>query len=560
MTNLAISATAATGGLRLASLVRAVALVAALALLAIALRPAGHVFDMPLTEDGYYSLAVARNLAAGHGLTIDGTTLTNGFQPLFTMIEALAFWLAGGNEILALRLVTAFAWAFHAAGAVLVGLIAKDAWPVRHGDAERALRLPLTVFLYLAAPLMLNHAYNGLETGCVMAFYAAGWRLMQTNRDESWGGLALFGALIGLMVLARIDSAFLALILGLNELRRSWSRGPVTMLARAALMGGVALAISSPWWIYNTVYFGSPMPTSGTAQQDWALEWLRLEYAEWALRLVAVPWVFAGAYEGTGAVSIPWPFGAAQSMDLTPIGALRLLVLIAVAVFLVRAVRRGQFSDAPTSPAEALRVRRTLEFAACFALALIALVVYYALSFTAYWFFYRYFAPAALFAFVIAPVLWARLATGPTTQACRLASIVLVAALSAQIMILAVLAQSGRGIGGNTVYHDQIALVRQYVPENERVAAGQTGTLGYFRARVVNLDGKVNVEALKYQTHMWDYLREKNIRYFVDWPHYANKYLGVPIGAGDVPAAEYNGWRRVAERNYFYLYEYVGEK
>ncbi len=154
---------------------------------------------------------------------------------------------------------------------------------------------------------MLNHAYNGLETACVMAFYAACWRLMQTNRDDSWGGLALFGALIGLMVLAQIDSAFLALILGLNELRRSWSRGPATMLARAALMGGVALAISSPWWIYNTVYFGSPMPTSGTAQQDWALEWLRLKYAEWALRLVAVPWIFAGAHEGLGAISLPGP-------------------------------------------------------------------------------------------------------------------------------------------------------------------------------------------------------------------------------------------------------------
>jgi hypothetical protein len=548
------------GGVRLAGLARAAALVVALALLAIALRPAAHIFDMPLTEDGYYSLSVARNLAAGRGLTIDGTTLTNGFQPLFTIFEGGAFALAGGNETLALRFVLAFAWAFHAIGAVLVALIARDIWPVRHGDRERSLRAALAAFLYLAAPLLLNHAYNGLETGCVMAFYAACWRLMQTGRDESWFGLALFGALIGLMVLARIDSAFLALILGLNEMRRSWSRGPVTMLARAAVMGGTALLVSSPWWIYNTLYFGSPMPTSGTAQQAWALEWLRLEFAEWALRLVAVPWIFAGAYEGTGAVSIPWPFGPAQAMDLTPIGTLRLLVLVAVVVWLVRAVRRRDFHDTPTSPREAEMIRRSFEFAACFALALAALVVYYALSFTAYWFFYRYFAPAALFAFVIAPVLWARLATGPTTRACRLASVALVAVLAAQIVSLAILAQSGRGIGGNTVYHDQIALVRQHVPDSEPVAAGQTGTLGYFRDRVVNLDGKVNVEALKYQSHMWDYLRERNIKWFVDWPHYANKYLGVPIGEGDVPAAEHNGWRRVAERNYFYLYEYVGEK
>ena len=64
MTNSAVLGTRVTGGVRLASLLRAAALVTALALLAIALRPAGHVFDMPLTEDGYYSLSVARNLAA----------------------------------------------------------------------------------------------------------------------------------------------------------------------------------------------------------------------------------------------------------------------------------------------------------------------------------------------------------------------------------------------------------------------------------------------------------------------------------------------------------------
>lgn len=61
--------------------------VVGLVLFSLVLRPAGHVYDMPLTEDGYYSLSVARNLAAGHGMTIDGINLTNGFQPLFTVIE-----------------------------------------------------------------------------------------------------------------------------------------------------------------------------------------------------------------------------------------------------------------------------------------------------------------------------------------------------------------------------------------------------------------------------------------------------------------------------------------
>src|SRR5258708_7896479 len=68
----------------------------AVILLTLALRPAAHVYDMPMTEDGYYALSVARNLAAGRGLTIDGIHLTNGFQPLFTILEAGALLVARG--------------------------------------------------------------------------------------------------------------------------------------------------------------------------------------------------------------------------------------------------------------------------------------------------------------------------------------------------------------------------------------------------------------------------------------------------------------------------------
>lgn len=539
--------------------IRVLTVVAALVLLGLVLRPAGHVYDMPLTEDGYYSLSVARNLAAGHGLTIDGVNLTNGFQPLFTIIEAGAFALARGDEILAMRLVLLFSWMFHLAGAATVAAIARDAWPTTSDPAERARRGWTAAFLYLAAPLMLNHAYNGLETGCVMFFYAACWRWMQIDGDRSWSGLAVFGALIGLMVLARIDAAFLALVLGLNELRRSHARGWPTMLARGALMGGVALLVSAPWWLYNQIFFGSPMPTSGTAQQEWGLEWLRFEFADWALRLVSVPWIFAGAKETAVDLWIPWPFGPAQAIQLTLTGFLRTLLLVAVGVALWRWLRSGAAARerASADAAQQRRTARTLEFALCFAIALAALVAYYALSFIAYWFFYRYFAPAALFAFVVAPILWARLAA--TKRAAGI-GIAVAIVLTLQIGGLAVWARGGEGLGGNTVYHDQVALVRTHVPPGDEVAAGQSGTLGFFRDRVVNVDGKVNREALAYQSHMWDYLRQRGVKWFVDWPHYVNKYLGVPLqGADEKPAPAGNGWRLVAERNYFYLYEYVGD-
>ncbi len=529
----------------------------ALVLATLALRPTGHVYDMPMTEDGYYALSVARNLAAGSGITIDGVNLTNGFQPLFTMLQGGAFWAAQGDEVLAMRLAMALGWLFHVGGAFLVALIARDAWPSRYGDVERSMRGALAAIFYLASPLMLNHAYNGLETGCVMFFYAAAARWLQTDRDRSTAGLAGYGIIIGLLVLARIDSAFVAVVLGLNDFRRSWRQGVGTALGRGIMLAGVALLVSSPWWIYNTVYFGSPMPTSGTAQQAWGLEFMRLEHAEWALRLVLMPWVFAGAHEGLVSINLPVPFEPGY-MTFTAIGFVRSLLLFIVGVALLRWLWRGgrKMDLAGAADLERHRAGRTIEFLVCFLIAFAALIAYYAFTFIAYWFYYRYFAPLALIAFVLVPLLLARW-TYSSDQ--RSVAALITGVLVLQIVALTMISLTGRGLGGNTVYHDQVALLRQHVPPEDRVAAGQSGTLGFFRDNVVNTDGKVNREALAFQDHMWDYLRERQIKWFVDWPFYVNKYLGVPLDAETgLPASTGNGWRFVAERNYFYLYEYTG--
>ena len=66
---------------------------------------------------------------------------------------------------------------------------------------------------------------------------------------------------------------------------------------------------------------------------------------------------------------------------------------------------------------------------------------------------------------------------------------------------------------GNPCYRDQLELVETHVPENAWVAAGQSGTLGYFRNHVINLDGKVNPVALEYQRKMPEYLRQLHVNY-----------------------------------------------
>jgi len=248
----------------------------------------------PLSEDGFYALTIARNVAAGRGVTIDGATWTNGFQPLFTFMEAAMFRLGDGDELRYGVLVLALAWAVHLAGALLVGLVARDSRPRPEG---RATRFWLAAALYLVAAKNFGDFYTGLETGLQLATIAALWRAAQLGLFGTRGGALGYGLLIGVAILARIDVGFLAVALGLWILVRHWPEAGPRALARPALMAVGAAAVSAPWWLYNRMLFGSFVPSSGTAQQDWAFEPERVREALWALRMVLMPWIFAGPDE-----------------------------------------------------------------------------------------------------------------------------------------------------------------------------------------------------------------------------------------------------------------------
>ncbi len=101
------------------------------------LQPGTRLIDSPLTEDGYYSLSVARNLAMGKGLTIDGTQWTNGFQPLWVFLTAPIYLLYGADRIEPLRLVLLLATLIWLATSHVLGKIAADFKPATNAEARR---------------------------------------------------------------------------------------------------------------------------------------------------------------------------------------------------------------------------------------------------------------------------------------------------------------------------------------------------------------------------------------------------------------------------------------
>ena len=71
--------------------------------LAVLLRPIGVIDKLFVPDDTYYTLTIARSIAHGHGPTVDGHTLTSGFQALLGFLMVPVYWLTD-NPDTALRI------------------------------------------------------------------------------------------------------------------------------------------------------------------------------------------------------------------------------------------------------------------------------------------------------------------------------------------------------------------------------------------------------------------------------------------------------------------------
>lgn len=477
----------------------------AVAGLSLAFRPASLVIDEPITEDGYYALSVSRNVASGDGVTIDGTHATNGFQPLFTFAASVAFLLTP-DDTTAIRLVLLMHWLIWMATAWLVADIVAD-WLGRNGPRRSTVRV-VTALLFLGAAYIIHVSFNGLETGTVLLGYAALWRMMQVATIGRLRTDIALGVVAGLTVLARIDAAFMVVALCSYLLLVRRPRSAVTV-------GAVALAVSSPWWLYNYLEFGSLMPTSGHALFGFRpFSPRRLETTVSALGDVGLPWLFAGRFSG-------FRFGV---MKLAALAALLLAGWM---------VPRRVAPDRTTCSGSA-RAYGWVFLTTCS-----TIVAWCFFTSNAVHFYYRYFAPVALLVIVIVAVVYGRCHDG-----WRRGAFVSGGFISGVIGIVAMAVLWNASLSeGNEWLNDQVPLVELTVPDGEVVAAGQSGTLGFWRADVVNLDGKVNPEVLERQDDMPAYLEEQSIRWLCDWPGYVESYLG------ERPAD--HGWELVAERGRF---------
>ncbi len=453
----------------------------------------GRLLQQYPTEDGYLMLTIARNIALGNGMsTADGTVATNGTQPLINLLYAVGFWFSSGDKVAGVLFAQVCQVLFSAVAAFALFRLGRRMLEQHSRGFEIS---ALAAGAWYATLLSTTHGMNCLETGgyalglvlfaCLFAGKSgdplAPWSFARSLR---------LGLALGVVFWIRIDAVFL--ILGACVTRAAFCEGlrfriSARNFGSAVIVGLTSIVVASPWLIYNKLGFGSVMPISGTAQ-SWAASFGQnltqaiANLAEYAM--VVVP--------------IPQPL---EKQPLVNLGC-ALIVVGAIAV----AFRLSRHS-------KSIAIRSWLPVVGIFGSGLF---IYYGMLFGAPHFVGRYLYPLspflALLASGVALTVWDRFNLQRSQVAGLGASLVLLV-----LVVYPNVRQYGKG---ERHQHFQVVeWIEDNVPESDWVGAVQTGTVGFFHDRTLNLDGKVNPEALvaAREQRIPQYIIEKNLRYIADW-------------------------------------------
>lgn len=450
-----------------------------------------YLSDKPVGEDGFYMLTVAWNLGAFRGFVYNSDRPTSGVQPLATVVYGSLAYLTralGGDRWTFIRVVVVFGTLTFVLFAWLMAKVAREIRVCSRAGGADASFAGLWTFIAVASSFFTFRILTyGLETGIYLLLFGTLILVSLRVSVPDLGPLQIFGIglLVGLTGLARIDFGLIAAAAFLSGflLAPSWRRNLV-------LIGSVAFLSVLPWLLWVRRVSGAWMPSSGDAQMAEGVSVARLAAMGAALLQELVP-----AFHNGGR-ALP-----------------QLFQLVVLAFLVLRVVQGGwQRSLLPVHPAGRIYIGLLSATA--------LLVPTYLFLFASSHFYSRYLAPLLLFSFPATGILLAKISAGKVLRQNLWCGVLLALFASQAIISLHV------GRTGNS--HSIAAGYVSSALSRARVGAFQSGAIGYFNPNVVNLDGKLDANALAARRRgtLSEFIDSERIEAVIDWPDMIQGFLG----------------------------------
>ena len=217
-----------------------------------------YIIDKPFTEDGFYMMTVAWNIAEGNGIKYNFNRPTTGIQPMMTFIQAgiaKIVLMTGGDKIIFLRVMIIFCALLLFLFSLVTASIVREVIP---GSYSRS----VVIFIVIFSFDLFDHFTNGLETGLYILIIGIcisySFRFI-SNPD--YKRAFIFGCLSGIATLARVDFLlpFFVYLLFLFTYKKIKVRKLITAAAAIFLF-------LFPWLFYVYDVSGTIYPSSASVQ------------------------------------------------------------------------------------------------------------------------------------------------------------------------------------------------------------------------------------------------------------------------------------------------------
>lgn len=213
-----------------------------------------------IEDDTYYYLQPAWNLKEKGIYSFDGVGKTYGFQPLWMIAVTALSWVSSNKEVFLRLTLLASVVLFVASGVALYRLARRDKNPLAAAVGVSAFWL-LNPWL---ADVFTRGKENAIHALVLLLSTLSAHFILTRPRDVRSLKWAMLGALLGLMLLARVNNVlFIATLVGLFIWRNGWLSlrpGPVLLAL------GAMLVVTAPWFVYAQLELGTTFPTSGSAK------------------------------------------------------------------------------------------------------------------------------------------------------------------------------------------------------------------------------------------------------------------------------------------------------